>query len=824
LVQSFLSDLKLAVRQIRTAPGFAATAVLMLAFGIGATTAIFSVVYGVLLRPLPFPHADRLVVVGDRVRGEDQGPVTAHDVVLYTRNTQTFSALGGYGEESLALGGTGDPVQVNAGRMTAGVFQALGVAPVLGRVFTAEEDTQKAPVAVLSYGTWQRRFGGKRDVVGRKILLDRRPYEVIGVMPRDFEFPVAAGRENRMELWVPMSFTAEELAPDATWTLDMVGRLKPGVTLAQARGDAERVAEEIDRSLPPHLSGFHIHAAVYPLQAITVAHAKPLLRMLMLAVIVVLLIACANLAGLLLVRGIRRQREIAVRLALGASGRALIRQAVLESTTLSVSGGVLGIGLAGLALWLGRNLLPNTLPRLNAITLNWAVVIFALLLAALTGLLCGLAPGVAALRTNVNESLKEGGRTGTTGASQARLRSILVVAEIAVALILLTASLLLLRSFAKMDAVDLGFEPEHVTTANYSLPQDEYGTEGQIKAFHEELLRRLEQVPGVESAGWTNGLPTENYFYVGVFLPDGSDISQSPDHPTGASVVVAGDYFRAMGIPLLRGRYFTPADDGEAPLVTIVNHELAERYWPGQNPVGKRIRFGTPQMNTPWMTVVGEIEDAKMSSPDADARAQFYQPLSQQEKSFGPYGSPADRNGNTGYIAVRSMLPAPQVEHAMEATVRSMDPQLPLNDVRTMDEVVSGSEAPRRFNTIVISSFALAAVLLALLGIYSVIAFSVASRVEEMAIRMALGAQRGGIVRLVLRAGLKLAAIGCVLGLGGAAAAAGLLRSFLFGVSPFDPLAMGVGAALIFLLALLGSALPARRAASVDPSKALRGL
>ena len=827
----FITDLKLALRQLRTSPGFAATAVLMLAFGIGATTTIFSVVYGVLLRPLPFPHPSRLVVLGDKVRGTnwgmvDQGPVTARDVVTYTRDTQAFASLGGYGEETLELAGAGEPARVNAGRMTAGVFQVLDVAPMLGRVFTAAEDTQKAPVAVLSYGSWKRRFGGRRNIVGATVELDRKPYQVIGVMPQNFEFPVEAGRENRMELWVPMSFTAEELSPEsaANWYFDMVGRLKPGVTRAQAQDDAERVAQEINGNFPAHLANFHIDASVLSLEQVTVAHSRPLLRMLLLAVTVVLLIACANLAGLLLVRAIRRQREIAVRLALGASGRTLLRQAVLESTTLSLGGGVLGIGLAAVALHLGRGLLPATLPRMNDITLNWTVVVFAVLLAALTGLLCGLVPAFAALRTNVNASLKEGGRTGSTGTSQARLRSTLVVAEIAVALILLTASVLLLRSFARMDAVDVGFEPAHVTTGGYSLPLAQYTTQAQIDSFNHELLRRLGQLPGAQAAGWTNTLPASNYYSVEAIIADGYDDPRGPDHETAVPILVSGNYFRAMGVPLLRGRFFTPADNADGQLVTIVNHELAEEYWPGQDPIGKRLRPGTQAMTLPWLTVVGEIADTKMSAPDLDARGQFYEPVEQLEKALGTYASPTDRNGNNGFLVLRSALPPQQMESAVRATVHSLDPQLPLNDLQTMEDVLLASEGPRRFNTVIISSFAIAAVLLAVLGIYSVIAFSVASRVEEMAIRMALGAPRGGIVRLVLRSGLKLAAVGCVLGLGGAAATAGLLRSFLFGVSPFDPLAMAVAAGLIFALALLASALPARRAARVDPIRALRGM
>jgi predicted permease len=434
VVEKLLMDLRLVLRQLRKSPGFAATAVLMLAFGIGATTAIFSIVEGVLLRPLAFPDSDKLVTLGDQVSGtnwgqHDPGPVTGPEVLTYTRETHAFSSLGGYTFDGLELSGAGQPAQVNAVRMTVGVFQALGVAPMLGRVFTEQEDTQKTQVAVLSYATWKSRFNGDPGVLGTKILLDRKPYVIIGVMPREFEFPLTAGRLNRIELWVPMSFAPQEISAEAesSWYLQMVGRLRPGITREQAEADAERVAEEINRNFPPDQANFHIRAVVYPLRQITVLQSRPLLRMLFLAVAVVLLIACANLAGLLLVRAIRRQREIAVRLAMGAPAMTLVRQTIVESLVLSVSGAAIGIGLAAVALRVGTNLLPQNLPRMDEIGLNWVVVSFAFLLALGTGIFCGLAPAFAALRTNVNASLKEGGRSGSLGGSHARLRSTLVV-------------------------------------------------------------------------------------------------------------------------------------------------------------------------------------------------------------------------------------------------------------------------------------------------------------------------------------------------------------------------------------------------------------
>lgn len=829
-MQSIFSELKVVLRQMGKSPGFAATAVLMLAFGIGATTAIFSILDGVLLRPLPFPDPGRLVTLGDQVGGTNwgmhgPGPVAAPEVVAYTRDTHAFSSLGGFETETLELAGVGQPDQVNAARMTAGVFPALGVEPLLGRVFTNEEDAQKVPVAVLSYTSWKSRFNGNPSIIGTKILLDRKPYEVVGVMPRDFEFPLTPGRLNRCELWVPMSFDAEELMPEAGagWSMFMVGRLRPGIGIDQAQSDAERVAVETMRNYPPELSNFHIRAVIHPLQEITVLTARPLLRMLFLAVAVVLLIACANLAGLLLVRAIRHQREIAVRMALGASAATVLRQMLMESLLLSIGGGILGIGLAAIAVATGKDLLPADLPRINDISLNWTVVGFALLLALLTGLFCGLAPAFAALRTNVNASLKTGGRSGSGGTNHARLRSMLVVLEIAVALVLLTASGLLLRSFSRMSEVDLGFRPDHVTTAAYTLPRKQYSSQVQVDAFNKELLRRLSQVPGSDSAGLTTTLPAAGRYGLETFVADGYVDPRGPDSSAAAPALVVGDYFRAMGIPLLRGRLFTEADDATHPLVAIVNREFAEHCWPGQNPIGKRMRVGTSHIRTPWMTVVGEVADARLSAPDADAQEQFFQPVAQSELDVGSFASPGDLNGNSGYVVLRSALPPQQMEHVLQATARSIDPQLPLTQVQTMEEVVAGSEAPRRFNTIIISSFAAAAVLLSALGIYSVIAFSVAARVQEMAIRMALGSQRAGIVRLILGWGMKLALTGSLLGLAGAAAASNVLRSFLFGVSPFDPLVMLLAAIAVLALALIASAIPARRAASVDPLQSLRG-
>jgi predicted permease len=829
-MQKFLFDLKFALRQLRNSLGFAVTAILMLAFAIGATTAIFSIVEGVLLRPLLFPDSKRLMVLSDHIEGVNLGGgdevgVTVQDIISYTRDTNSFASLGGYQFSGYELSGTGDPAQVSASRLTAGVFSALGVAPALGRVFSADEDEHHQQVAVLSYTTWRNRFHEDPRVLGTKILLDRKPYIVIGVMPRGFEFPLVPGQLNHSELWVPMSFGPDELAPSraANWSYQMIARLKPGVTPAQAESDANRVAKQIMAGYPADMANLHINALVRPLQKDTVQQSRSLLKTLFLAVAVVLLIACFNLAGLMLVRAIRRQREVAVRLALGASGMALVRQAVLESLVLSVSGGVLGLICAGIALKVGKSVLPESLPRVNEISLSWQVIAFALGLAIVTGLVCALAPAFAAIRTNVNNNLKEGGRTGSAGGGHARLRSALVIAEIAIALVLLTASGLLLRSFDKMRAVDLGFTPQHVTTASYSLPQQQYSKQPQVDAFNRELLLKLNQLPGVQGAGLTSMLPSQGVNNNQTFVIDGYIPPPGANLNLATVSQVQGSFFPAMGIRLMRGRFFTEADHAGTQLVVIVNHKFAQHYWPNGDPMGKRMRIGTQQMQTPWLTVVGEISDTQLLSPDNPATEQYYVPVDQAEEGLGSLGQPSDLNGNGGFIVLRSAVPPEQMENAVRATVRSIDPQLPLTHVQTMEQVVSESESSRRFNTALISSFAFAAVLLAILGIYSVIAFSVASRVQEMAIRMTLGSQRSAIVRLVLFSGAKLAAIGCIIGLAGATAASSLLRSMLFNVSPFDPTVLVLAAICVLLLAVGASAPPALRAASVQPMQALRG-
>jgi putative ABC transport system permease protein len=826
-MHGLLLNLRLAVRQLRRTPGFALTVVLTLALGIGATTAIFSLVEGVLLRPLPFHDPASLISISDSLSAEtaiDDAGVTAAEIRSYLHDTTSFSSLGGYAGSSYELSGRGEPVMVNAARMTGGVFPTLGVAPLMGRAFTQQEDDGHATVAVLSFHIWQSRFHGDPSILGNKILLDRKPYVIIGVMPRNFEFPLVAGRLNQSELWVPMSFTPDEFSPSsaANWGYNMVGRLKPGLSLEQANQDADRVAREVMRNFPPEFKQIHITAHVKSLKESAVTAGKPLVHILMYAVLVVLLIACLNVAGLLLVRAIRRRRELAVRLALGASPRALLGNSLMEGILLSGTGGVLGLLLAAVALKITVPLLPESMPRIDGIHLDAGVVFFALVLALLTGALCGLAPAFAAIRTRVNENLKEGGRTGSAGGSHGRLRSALVVTEIAVALVLLTTAGALVRSFQKMRDVDPGFRADHVLVAGYSLPSQQYPNPTASDAFNRSLLERLQAMPGVVSAGITNVLPASGFQGGSAYVVD-----ETAHDASGGQLKIApwsaseGSYFQAMGIRLIQGRPFNADDKLGAPLVALVNQMLANRFWPKGDAIGRRVRIGTPESKTPWVTIVGVVENTKMNALDAPDTEQIYAPAQQMTSMFGQF-APKDQGGFNGFIALRSTLPPEQMTNALRSTVATLDPQLALQQMQTMDEALSSSEAPRRFNTSLVSVFALGALLLATIGVYAVIAFSVSMRSQEMAIRMALGSRRGEIVRLVLVSGAKLAAIGCAAGLIGALAVSKLLGSLLFNVSATDPLILTGSIATMIVLSLVACAIPAQRAASANPVDALR--
>ena len=816
-----MRDLRLALRQLLKAPGFTLTIVLTLAVGIGATTAIFSLVEGTLLRPLPFRDPRRLVLLGDRLGDGLQLGVTAFEVATYEHTAQTFSSMGAYVTTSWELSGGPLSESVNGARLTASVFPVLDIAPTLGRVFTDQEDDAHAPVAVISYALWLNRFHRDPHIAGATITLDRRNYTIVGVMPRSFEFPLLPGRVGQAQLWVPMSFSADELSPSTgAWGTHLVARLKDGVTVQQAADDANRVAQQVMRDFPPELAAIHIRGDVLPLGESIVAGVRPLLRTLFLTVCIVLLIACANVAILLLVRAIRRRREHAVRLALGAHAGTILRECVSEGLVLSLAGGLLGLALAALALRATVPLLPESMPRIDAISIDADVAGFAFLIAVLTGILCSLAPAWAAIRANLLEDLKEDARSGAGSPRQTWLRSSLVVAEIAIATVLLTVSLAFLRSYQQMLAVDPGFVPDHVLIAGYKLPAQEYTTESSIATFNREVVGRLASQPATVAVGLANTLPDTGGGGRGGFTIEGASIAGWKLR-FAPFIETYGDYFRALGIPLVAGRHFTVRDRSDAPLVCIVDQSMAKKEWPGQSPIGKRLHIGNPKRTLPWATVVGVVPDVRIDAPDQPAGEQWYFPVEQPAIIEGT-GVTGMVDLSTGWIALRSTLPPEQMIRTLRSVVAGIDPRLALDPVQPMAAAISAVEAPRRFNTGLITAFALAALLLAALGIYAVIAFIASQRTQEIAVRMALGAERGNIARLVLRSGAKIAVTGCALGILGSLCVSRLVGAFLFEVSATNPIVYLASVVLMLLLALLASALPAVRAPAADPAQALR--
>lgn len=824
---TLINDLRYALRQLRKSPGFTVTAMLTLALGIGATVAIFSMVYGILLRPLPFKDPSRLVRISDRLQGLPgsgfgEVGVTGPEVAAYSKNTQAFSSVGAWEFRwGLGLSSGDQAAALDSPLMDAGMFPTLGVTPMIGRYFTKQEVDSDEHVVVLSYAIWRDLFHSDPGILGRKVDLEREPYIVIGVMPRGFDFPMRPGHVENGEIWTPLHLGATELSQPGWRGVQMVGRLKPGVTATQAAAQITGVQSALRQALPPYMSNVHSTGAVGPLDEEQLNQVRSMIRMLFLAVCVVLLIACANLAGLLLVRAIRRRKETAVRMALGSSPATLIRQSLFESLALCITGGLIGVGLAAIAVRVGVVLLPDYMPRIDAVAMNWPSVAFAIFIAVATGSVAAVAPAFVAIRTNMNDALKEGGRSEGSGIGHSRLRSMLVVAEITVALILLVISGLLLRSFQKLQDVDLGFNPDHVVTATYDLPKKKYVTQADIETFRRNLQEKLKQMPGLLTYSLTTSFPDCDCGGNG-FVVDGYVPPKSAGFNMGIQAQVEGDYFGTMRIPLLRGRLFTMADNEKSQLVVIVNRELAERYWPGQDPIGKRLRIGTPQMKTPWLSVVGVVAGVKQNSPELPTSAQFYQPLSQVRASYGDEVKPTDVIRGRLAVMVRSSMTTPQTKLAIAKVFHDLDPQLPLMEVHSMHREVSSEYGNRIFSTQLITAFALAAVLLAMLGIYSVIAFSTTMRVHEMAIRVALGSSRFGIIRLVLASGARLALIGCAIGIAGAMLVSRLLRSVLFEVGPFDPVVLIAATAVILMLSLAASFLPARRAASIDPMKALR--
>jgi putative ABC transport system permease protein len=659
--------------------------------------------------------------------------------------------------------------------------------------------------------------------LGKTIDLDRRPYTIIGVMPRNFEFPLDAGRLSRRDLWVPMSLTpVEKDSEGENYDYGLVARLKPDLSPAQGQIDVDRVVAGIQPAYTK-VANLHLHGYFRTLKEETVRKARPLLSMLLAAVSLIMLIACVNLANLLLVRGAARRREFGIRLALGAARRIVLRQLLTESLLLSAIGGTLGVALAVVLARAAAIGLPDSLPRLNEIAIRWPVFAAAFGFAALTGVLCGLVPALAGMRTDVLDSLHDGSQGAGQARSQYRLQSILVTLEMALAMLLLVASGLLLRSFAKMLETDPGFQPQHVLTASLSLPRRDYPTQQRADEFYAELQRRLEALPGVKTVGFSTNIPIVGQRSGRLITPEGHVRSSGEGWLIASNYLVQGKYFEALHIPLLRGRYFGDQDEQPgAPLVAVISQSFAETYFHGKDPIGLRLkvgdRFDSPM---PAITVVGVVGDIKQAALDQPTVPEMYGPVSQAAAALGPMAAMIGVVGDMEVVIRTADDPTPLLP-SLEKIVHQLDPLLAVSDGHTMDEIVAATESSRRFNTAILTAFAAIALGLSLLGIYGVLAYAVTQRTREIAIRMALGATRSVVLLRTMRYALALAATGVIGGLVASVALTRFLKSLLYGVHPLDSTTIAAAVLVLLGCSALAAWWPARRAASVDPMQTLR--
>jgi putative ABC transport system permease protein len=797
-----INDLRYAFRQLIKSPGFAAVTILTLALGIGACTAIFSVVDAVLLRPLDYPDPARLVVIREtQLPDFPEFSVSPPNYLDWEKQTKSYEYLAAYSGSRINLTGDGEPQQLVGVKATAHYFDVYGIKPTLGRTFLPEEDAPgKSHVVVLSYPFWQRVFAGAADVVGHPIQLNGEPYTVVGVAPPGF------GIASKVDTWMPMAFDPKETANDnrGAHYLNVAGRLRPGITVAQAEAELKVLAAQLATQYPDSNKGWGIF--MMPLQDYSVRDVRAVLYTLLGAVGCVLLIACANIANLLLARATARHREISIRAALGASRGRLVRQLLTESVLLALCGGLAGMLLARWGLDALLALAPASLPRVTDIHLNGAVLVFSLALSVMTGLVFGIAPAWLAARADVNEALKQGSRGSTEGGARGRLRSALVVIEVTLALMLLGGAGLLARSFMQLAHVNPGFTPENATLLRLSLPQKKYALPEQQTAFANGLLERVRNLPGVQAAGLTHSMPLVGDYVLG-FNIEGRPAIAPSDLPNTNYYAITPEYFRAMGIRLVRGRVFTARDDAKSPRVAIINETLARQHFPNEDPIGKRINI-TNGPDT-WREIVGIVGDIKQYGVDKATSNQSYEPFAQV-----PFSSLN--------VVIRTSGPPAALLGALRSTVYAVDKDQPIGTIRPLEEIIADSIARQRFAMTLLTVFSLVALVIAAVGIYGVMAYSVVQRTGEFGIRMALGAQQRDVLRLVLAQGGKLVGLGLTIGLVATLAVSRAMGSLLFNTSAQDPLTLGTITLLLAGVALVACLLPANRATKVNPIEALR--
>jgi putative ABC transport system permease protein len=812
---TILRDLQFGWRSMTRARGFTATALVALALGIGGTTAIFSVVDAVLLKPLPLGDPDRLVAI----LHHHNNPVAPANFLDWRRLSASFERVGAAEYWTPNVTGVGTPEKVQGLRLTTDALLIAGVQPALGRLFAAGEDESgREYEAVLSWGFWQRRFGADRGILGRAIDLDGHAYTIVGVMPPNFDFPMFWAHD--VQLWAPLALGTRAPTRDAE-SLRVLAKLRRGVSLASARAEIAGITSGLERAYP----GTNRDVRVYPLRDLVVGDVRPALLVLLGAVGFVLLLACANVAHMLLARGAAREREITVRAALGAGRGRLVGQLLTESLLLSAAGGAIGLTLAVYGVHGLVALGGVALPRAGEIGLNTRVVVFTLVLSVATGLIFGVAPAIRSSRAHLAESLREGGRAGI-GVRQHHLRDLLVASEFALALILLTGAGLAIRSFVALRNIDPGFDPRGVVTMVVSFTGTAEASPGRRVAFIEELLDRVRALQGVSAASAINHVPIVGDNWGMSFFIEGRNVPKPGDAPTATYRVVLPGYFATMGIPVLRGRDVTATDRVGAPPVVVINEFMARQYWPGESPIGKRFTLDRPNANATWMTVVGVVKNTVRSDWAAPAEEEIFVPWL-QEGNYLTNVAP-----HVGYLSLvvrgrcgdrSSACETAPLVPAIRTAVWSFDRNLPISEVRTMREVVQLANARPRFTLVLLAVFAGVALVLAAVGVYGVMSYAVSRRTHEIGVRLALGAAPALVVQMIVREGMTVALAGAAVGLAGALLLTRSMASLLYGVTAKDPLTFGVVSLTLISVALLATYLPARQAARTDPLRALRG-